>query len=1289
MQVLPQLNLNKHPAAVKNGSLVDANNMIISNDNFILQNEPLIKKANVSKLINALLNGKSFTITYAIPCNKEIIIFVDAGVQNKLTLIRYNEDKDKAVICCDIEYSGGIILGTFTYNFNNLIIAFTEYSENNDIKVPLKTINLGEFDKELNDIDKDQLTNIAFHPICPEVIIPNISNSYINDLAYKGWYFIFIRYKIGNNTYTQWFNTNSSIFVDDYNNQETFKYSIPKDYNIIEDDNLGSGHTDYKTFTADEQMSDNKDVCGISFKSSINNIDNRYRYYQLGYVCVSKSYTKSYSTNDLNVGITELTFNSGNVHEYNVTDLIATYYNYYNVKSLTNFSNRLFIGNYKESSIIDVKTLKDITLTFNFTTIDSKIIDVNNTGGEFNSDEPSCKVNLNSVQYISFANFNGFDNTDNPEGYYLNLTQFVGYRKSTNKYELYSINKPCSLWQYEEGSDGYHIYLVNPNQVYIYPFKTRGNLKGVIQCRTLTQGNNGMVSNIHIANQYTTRDRLIGPMICKIGDDESYEDDPIYIICGGEDFQDLFEVEELEQNTTNRILRYTTNSIYPDSYYNFFIHFVDKYGAVTNGYNFKYFNLVTDADTFNNMTDNLIIKSTKLDDITKYLIANCKLDKIPNNYIGYFISYEKFESTYKYNGIVIDDGNYKFYNDKLNYDDSIDFGFDKVDIYTIDNIIDDDLNKKFITNNTTFSNTISIITKTLLVADSYNNTLKSTCIMFNGSTNSNETKVSGFGDKRYTAYYAKLYTSKGYNTYYNNANKILIPCSDIKYIANDNLIVNTKNAFISLCHAKFYNNRIYNDALKVFQVEGDSLYSSRPLYNYKWNYFIDVPMESLQYNNKPIVVFAPIKGLNTDKENEKAFVVNNIVEAKNSIDLYQQKQFSYDNAYPKSLTWYDEDVITTNDFPKTIRRSATLQDESHEISWRKFGIEDYKNITENKGNIIKLISIGYLFLVHTQHSLFQFDASDSIKANNGDIQLASIDIWDIKYKEILTSKLGFAGIKHEWNGIIGGFGYIFYDSDSKRFFRYDDKLDYIDTNINNYFDKHDYDISFVEDSKRNRLLIKCDNDIISYNYNLNTFVSFHDIIYNNAYNTKNNIYLFNCYDLNEADKRIKDGENIIIYPVANYDNQIDKYNNNASVTIFLNTNYEIIKYLEYIIYKVVEVVDIDYTTSPVEGLNMYYAGDRLIIKSNLCNTGEIDISRQDPANEVNNVMEYTKPAWRLGNWHFNAIRNRITDYLNGQITHDGSSRVYGNWFAITFKFNTNKQIEIESINPQFTNGELV
>ena len=44
MQVLPQLNLNKHPAAVKNGSLVDANNMIISNDNFILQNEPLIKK---------------------------------------------------------------------------------------------------------------------------------------------------------------------------------------------------------------------------------------------------------------------------------------------------------------------------------------------------------------------------------------------------------------------------------------------------------------------------------------------------------------------------------------------------------------------------------------------------------------------------------------------------------------------------------------------------------------------------------------------------------------------------------------------------------------------------------------------------------------------------------------------------------------------------------------------------------------------------------------------------------------------------------------------------------------------------------------------------------------------------------------------------------------------------------------------------------------------------------------------------------------------------------------------
>lgn len=57
--------------------------------------------------------------------------------------------------------------------------------------------------------------------------MPNINNiKYVKGNAYKGWYYVFIRYKINNTDYTQWFNFGSPIYNDVINKTSIIKYAF-------------------------------------------------------------------------------------------------------------------------------------------------------------------------------------------------------------------------------------------------------------------------------------------------------------------------------------------------------------------------------------------------------------------------------------------------------------------------------------------------------------------------------------------------------------------------------------------------------------------------------------------------------------------------------------------------------------------------------------------------------------------------------------------------------------------------------------------------------------------------------------------------------------------------------------------------------------------------------------------------------------------------------------------------------------------------------------------------------
>ena len=393
------------------------------------------------------------------------------------------------------------------------------------------------------------------------------------------------------------------------------------------------------------------------------------------------------------------------------------------------------------------------------------------------------------------------------------------------------------------------------------------------------------------------------------------------------------------------------------------------------------------------------------------------------------------------------------------------------------------------------------------------------------------------------------------NNIYTKNIKKLLRISPIFYNTKDRIIRKHFHSYKTYNSAIIYSNEgvLFNDADNtVRRITDNSLYFDptnwAPWYRSKKDskintsfYKIDMDFvkyfqficydymfnEDKSFLNKPNnIIFNIFTNPNTKALDGKdgaveqpinTFAIGKMITPANSIDLFQNIQGESINHITTSYTNYNKNNINKLSYDKTIRRSSVIRDESRENSWRKFGLESYKNITENKGKITKLIGIGTLFLVHTEHSLFMFDMDNSLKTNNKEIQLYSPDTFEVQYKEIFTSNLGFGGLQDKESSIVDQFGYIFYDTDKSIFYRYDaGKLNMISEDIQLWLNKFKpVNVRFANDKKHNRLLISFDysdkNTVLSYNYKSNTFISIHDIDFKFGVNTKNKLYLLHDY----------------------------------------------------------------------------------------------------------------------------------------------------------------------------------
>ena len=1352
--IVKELNLNKHPKNCKNLSLVYAKNVRVSNDLSCLQNEESIYKH--SDLIEQLEHK---TIVGYIPCNKEIIFITTDSVPNSLGdevdayIERYNELENTCrCVYENYKYYGGEIKGTFTYNINSeLILAITEFDYNNNLFIPLHTINLGKWDGDVVDEDLDYDT-LATNP---SIKIPSISNfNYISGTAYKGWYNFFIRFKLNNRDYTKWYHIGFPILLDEIFNSTIFKYYQP--------DELVSGKEYPGTVYGGDayaKTSNILDICSKTIKLYLDFDDSvKDKTYQIGFICSTKTYSKAFKTTDMISSDDNIfTVNFNTLDEYSIENLVLPNYNYYNVKNIVNYKNKLYISNYKDS-LFDYTELQNfVKSSCNIEIMNDEVIRprfLNNTQDESEDpEEPEDVVDLKNVN-ISLQLLN-----NNGENYAI----ISGDIYNTENLNVQNQNGGTLVRQQVQEKS---CIIIDENDV-----QTNGTINAIVNIgRPNTTIRVTIESAIYTFNGIISLGYTNGVLTSAIITEKDFTR-PEHLTPGYDSSSSSITFNSAYEYNYN-LLKETT--LLPGEKYNFYIHFVNKYGEYSDGIKLTEEPITIPKDY-----------GTR-EEMIKYYPRVTITDNIPNNF-GYFLSYERLQKIKTYSGVVYKENNdgdiiYKFYSGEIDLLDKINLQGTSLEIlnriYTGDprnptdyisqikskalgsaNVkLDETLldNKYYFWNKDSY-NYINYINKNiksieLVAAEDYtkSNNGRGTYLKIILENNNDEDILDN-------VYY--LANINNYNSgQYKNEIKTLIKFTNIIYTSgrqsfkyglngrvtqNDTLIYNKDGVLLDTSiNALFTNNFVpyyksdvlYNYGNKKFATNKESIPNrdvenenvSAPIVIFSFYEYSDILLEGKRINNKP--QFYPLNATLPDIKNFKKdsdyvyvtpmLLMNIITEPKNSVDLFKEVNGSQDFINPLTYVNYDENVEYQNVFDKRIQRSNVIQDESIVNSWRFFPVEGYKDITENKGKITNLIAIGTTLLAHTEHSLFMFDRDNTLQTYGKDVQLSMPDIFDVDYREVFTSELGTAGLQDPKAFVIDTFGYIFYDNDSYTLYRFGEKqLKLLDFNVVQFFFKYrPYQIRFANDKSNNRILldikyVDLNNDkeiVLSYNINLEKFISFHTYNFEESTNTKNNIYLFKKLKQENTDifhilgdwkngNRNTDitNEEYLQNGYYNYfENTFNNFNKaqTSQIDIIVNDSYEAIKYLEFIVYKLYEIKngnDLNNNLNfPVEEMRTPSAGLKIRVyngnnTADRVDTGLIDVSQAKWNNSLNsqNPMAYKLPYWHNGNWNFNYLRDKL---------NQKDSRIWGNYFIISFEFAENdNRSEFETLGYSISKSENI
>lgn len=347
-----------------------------------------------------------------------------------------------------------------------------------------------------------------------------------------------------------------------------------------------------------------------------------------------------------------------------------------------------------------------------------------------------------------------------------------------------------------------------------------------------------------------------------------------------------------------------------------------------------------------------------------------------------------------------------------------------------------------------------------------------------------------------------------------------------------------------------------------------------------------------------------------------------------------------------------------------------------------------------------------------------FDRDNTLQSGDGKaMQLAMPDVFDIDYKEVLASELGSCGLQDSDAWVLDEFGYIFYDNDAHKFYKFGSKkIESINSSITQFIDKYKpFRVRFANDAESNRILVNIQyrygnssigEKTLSYNYAVNKWISFHDYCFDRAFNTKQMLYMIvdrndnsfsQIYLINRQDNDIQNKETIKNGIYNQFDNIRDESLKEeyyySSIDVMINDAYELIKTLEHITWKLYKIRYEDsgggteYSDWPREDIKYPYSGYELQVYNDNINTGVIDISIDNDSDKNKSVMNYKKPWWQYDNWNFNYLRDiknakeRLAPFM---------SRLYGNYFIVRITFGgDNQKCEFETLDCKVINNPTI
>lgn len=1257
-----ELNLNKHPKDCKNLSLVDSINIQLSEDLSAIQNIIVEEKGDLYYKLYDIYGGiedsnrLNCIIVGAINCIKELVLFIKNSNKD-LHIYRYKDNILSSQLIIDSEqyfldiYSNSYnpeFTGTYTYNRNNeLIIAycFSPTKESNSIKqFPLSVANLGKWENDIINITNLNM-NVNTFPLCPETPIINpASVSYEKGLSKKGWYNFYIRYKIDDNNYTKWISFDEPRYLDSFKAKKIYesKNSEGQDVSFIHD-----------------LISDEYDICNLTINFQLNFEEAsllNYNKYQIAFICSTKTYTDCRKTEDLIINKDSLTlFNLdyANSKEYDINNLIKVYNNYYNVKNIINYKNQLYISNYEEFEF----DLNDLNINSNID--DTGYILENNINNDIEFEKIERQIDLDikgelSVYLFSKSNYykntvydgitlNEYFNNENISNVYgLYKTVNSSIKPSGSSLNYYLIKESIGLgtgWKLYSGIN----YLSLPSN-YVDNWKIKEYTSiglGYIylyanQVKIGDSNKNNLCTEVIILddNNIPVEDfyyKLVAT------------DNTIYTINGLFDINDgynennipILDINEIIKNDTS----YTSHCLIPASYYYFYINFINKYGEVSEG---KYLGKILSDNKFD-VYQNIKVKIN---------------NKNINNNLNYFISYEKNINTLVYQGITKDD---KFYSEELNYKDNINLNL----LYGFYFNYDDSVKYKFKIENRedlNYINSYSFIILNNNLKQKSSNVEKINYIVAGSTDDNNKNQNTHLKYKTNGLGLTYLYTKPNRNSY-----KTLIRCSDfINNIVDDFVII--IKGHLGYGTAIIYDKKYRINHENVVVDENNDILESAPMSLFRYPIFsYDFP-ESKQLNNNPQNYATIINNVTYDNPEVKIFN-SKLFLVQDNVDLFKNNSLDYRDSILNTYLSY-ENIQSKKVYNKTIRRSNYISDESLELSWRNFETENYKSIIENKGDIVNLIDFGNILLIHTEHSLFQINLDETIIANNRNIQLSSVDAFNVQYKEIFTDKNGIGGLSRKSNAISGKFGYIYYSQEDNRFYRYDEgKLITIDDNINLFFNCMDEEykniysknLTISYDKRRNIILFNNTARSFIYHLGVSNFIgereTFKNLIYKDTFQYKDLLYNYSI--VSNGTVLLNNGIDLYYYSAESNKHKVSLF------SIIINSDYNKIKVLEYITYKLYKVNSRDKRELNREP----YSGYKLRVYNDMCDTGLLDIQNELKQNNTYNKID--KPTYYLGNFNMSYLRDETTN-----------SQIFGNYFIVEFRFpeNSNIKFEFESLD---------